>query len=159
MKLTAEYDIMASDWANLVQTFIDGGVGREWWGEVELQTRRAAVQPSIHDDRPDRWVTASYSNDHIYRTPDQWRIVLRMDKTCVGDKNTDGKRWGWGGLGTMVQKEYILGPMELMKVADLAPDLFGEWLGSGERNLTTRFDANCADSFMQLAAFGVEVYG
>lgn len=161
MKVQVEVDVLASDWQNLICTFIDGGVGREWWREVEVQ--QAQLGESDDPEMPPltgRWLTADYGNEHVYRDTRHWRIVLRMHKQCVGDKCVDGKEhWGWDGPGSKVVNHYIIYPWDLAKVANLAPDLFGEWLGSGERNLTTKFDANCADSFMQLAAFGVEVYG
>lgn len=159
MKVQVEVDVLASDWHNLICTFIEGGAGREWWREVEVQTCKLR-----HPDNPNtmgdgKWITANYGCEHVYREPRAWRIILRLQKEYVGSKATDGKKWGWGGVGCVLQREYVLMPAQLARVANLAPDLFGEWLGSGERNLTTAFDANCADSFMQLAAFGVEVFG
>lgn len=159
MKITVEYDVLASDWCNLLNTFIDGGVGREWWREVEVRTRKMVQQGDGITADTGHWITAQYGNVHVYREPCSWCVILRMHPECIGDKATDGKTWGWKGIGDVVQRKYTLTSHDLAKVANLAPDLFAEWLGSGERNLTTRFDANMADSFMQLAAFGVEVYG
>lgn len=153
MKLKVEYDVLPSDWSNLFSTFIDGGVGREWWKLVEVQHFQAFKQGAVAG----RWIRADYGKDATYEDGKIWRVVLHT-LNARGDSCFDGTKWGWKGEGDKVQARYDLGPDEIIRAAQLDPALFVEWIESGERNISTGFDAGCADTIMQLAAFGTLVY-
>lgn len=156
MKILIAYDVLPSDWSNLVSTFIDSGLSRYWcdFATVQARTkyRQAKPVPRIVSGR---WRHAAYGADETYTS--DWRLVVKVDKALVGARCFDGKKWGWRE-GEIVKRRYDLTEEHFSRVADRAPGLFAEWLESGERNISTKFDACSTDSIIQLACFGVEVF-
>lgn len=157
VELAITYDVLPSDWANLFSTLIDGGTARYWCSFASVQTvARYNVNPR-GKARPKTWRWDNYGHDVTYEK--DWRAIIKVQKELRGSLCTDGKRWGHEGEGSKVHTQYTLLPKDIARVADLAPVLLAEWIESGERNISTRFDSGCADSIMQLACFGVEVFG
>lgn len=158
MKIKIEYDILPSDWENLVTTFIDGGVGREWVKRVDVQVFHESKKKPMPIGPFGRWKSAPYGKSETYSDAHRWRLVLLTHKELHGDSCFDGVQWGWHE-GDKVQARYELGPEEIAWAADKSPQTFATWIESGERNISTKFDALDAEHIMQLACFGVAVYG
>ena len=165
MKFKIEYEALPSDWNNLIVTIMDSGHYTHYWNEsIEFQVRALITidHPEIPGKkvRKGQWYAPrdiSYGKDEVYAKR-EWRLVVTMADEDVGFNCFDGKTWGFR-KGDKVRKQYFLKPEDFVRGSQKHPQVFLEWLESGDRNISTRFDAHDADTILQLACFGVCVFG
>lgn len=152
--LHVQITVLPSDWANLITTFIEGGAANYWCKSAFVQTRvvgKGALSKGT-------WRRAKYSHPATYDGTKLWRLVVEPNKDSVGASLFDGATWGWEVNGK-VRARYGLHTHDFESAYDRGLGLFARWLEGGARETSTEFDAADAERIIQLACFGVEVFG